>query len=623
MPTINFPSSPVINQTYTEGQNKWVWTGSVWDLVCDPTPLPQTTFSGTAPIDVNVVTEPDGDKQVTVSHNNSGVSPGVYNKVTVDAKGHVTSGEFVDEQNNFVRVLRIPSDQINFTNDIKDEIAAYINQMNPPLVIDKTDSKWNVVIDGAPSGILDSATEINVWFDNSGSMGDALQPLVNMVSSCLKQLLLPIYESETVYNQRVKVRSFTNFTTAVNGKTVSFLGKANRGGQSAEERTLYMLDTMGSSTDITRVINLVFQDESNAAAPPPEVYHKIPFDGVRTSIYDADLALLRASLDAVKNSNYYYGVIYQLSQNTSSDNAFKAFLQAISNGTGNFSGTNGISDLVASGEISIQYDLLKNGTSSYYLNLIRNTMISLGFNNVGDTSSINCLLPITGQIVTSCTASLGNINVISVSGGTGTGYYFTLNGGETQYNLVSGATGLTNGTYSVRIYDSDGNNFLLGNAVTNCVTPLVGTATQSCLNNSGTNGKIDVTGVSGGSGSGYYFRLNGGVTQYIPGTGATGLSDGSYTVVLYDGAGTSINLGTLNISCIQTYNINRYLCGTCTTVGTGAVAYNPSQPLQVGKFYLLTNGQVAEVTGISNFPVSYVVSDVLSYWDSCSLVPCP
>jgi hypothetical protein len=615
MAKIDFPSNPIIGQQHTEGTVTWEWTGSVWDLVCEPVPFPETNYIGVSPIDVAVVNGPNGDKEVTVSHDDSGVTPGTYNKVTIDQKGHITDAENVAEQDNFVRVLKIPSSEINFNNDIKDEIAAYINQMNPPLVIDETDSKWNVVIEGSIPAILDPNTEINVWLDNTGSMTDVLTPLVNMVTSCLKDLLLPVYGDETTYDARVKVRTFTNFNTSVNGQSVSFIGKPDRNNEAATERTLYMLDTLGSTEEISRVINFVFQDEANP------IYHTVQFGGLRTPTYDSDVLALRSSINSISDPNYYYGVIYQLSAGTSFDNAFKAFLQAITTGTGNFSGTNGISDLVEDGKISVQYDLQKSSSPGFYLNLIRDTMISLGFSNVGSIESISCFQAISGQIITSCTGSLGNVDVINVSGGSGSGYYFTLNGAATQYVPGTGASALANGTYSVRIYDAAGNNYLLGNAVVNCATPLTGTVTQSCLSPTGTNGNIDVIDVSGGSGSGYYFTLNG-AGSHTPEVGISGLADGSYSVVLYDGAGTSVSLGTVTISCLQTYNINRYLCGTCTMIGTGAVAYNPSLPLVIGGFYILTNGEIAEVTGISTFSITHTISDVLTYYSSCSSVPC-
>jgi hypothetical protein len=569
-----------------------------------------SSASGTLPI---VVTPSAG--AIAISHANSGVTPGVYNRVTVDARGHVTTAENVDDQNNFVRVLKIPGYMINFDNDIKDEIAAYISQMNPPLVIDDTDSKWNVVIEYSDPSILDSSTEINVWFDNSGSMDNVIQPLLNALNSCLRSLLLPIYGDSATYNQRVKINTFSPATISINGNNLTFTGKAS----GATERTFQIMNTMGSSVSITRVINLVFQDEAN------NTYHATPFNGVVTSNYSSDLTSLKSAISSRPDPSYYRSVLYHLSSGAGDSNAvaFKNMLQAATAGTGNFSGANSITQLVSDGKIRIEYDRQRSNSSNYYLNLIRDTLISMGFTNIGPVESLTCLVPITGTVVTSCTSgTTGIINVINVTGGSGPEYFFTLNGTTTQYTLSAGAT-VANGTYAVRIYDGSGNNYLLGNAVVNCATPLVGTASSSCSAGTNGSGSINVTGVSGGSGTGYYFRLNGAATQYVPGVPVTGLADGSYTVVLYDGAGTSRNLGTLNITCTQTYNINVLFCGTCTQFRTGAVAYNPAFPLIVGKFYILSTGDVAQVTGLSTFAVTDTIPNTFSYYDSCAAVPCP
>ena len=33
MATINFPDSPVVNDTFTVDGKTWIWTGTVWDVV--------------------------------------------------------------------------------------------------------------------------------------------------------------------------------------------------------------------------------------------------------------------------------------------------------------------------------------------------------------------------------------------------------------------------------------------------------------------------------------------------------------------------------------------------------------------------------------------------------------
>jgi hypothetical protein len=93
---INFPINPNIGLEYTD-QNTgitWVWTGETWDFVCDvegSTPLPTTTYIGINPIDVSVFVDQLGNKTVTVSHLESGVIPGSYNRVVVDQYGHIIS----------------------------------------------------------------------------------------------------------------------------------------------------------------------------------------------------------------------------------------------------------------------------------------------------------------------------------------------------------------------------------------------------------------------------------------------------------------------------------------------------------------------------------------------------
>lgn len=619
MAKIDFPLSPVVGQQHTEAGITWEWTGSVWDIVCQPDPT--TTYAGETPIAVDVFVQPDGDKEVTVSHDDSPVTPGTYNTVTVDQKGHVTFGENVNDQDNFVRVLRIPNYMIDFSNDIKVEIANYINQMNPPLVIEDTDSKWNVVIEYSVPDLLDANTEINIWFDNSGSMSVVLEPLVNALNSCLKELLLPIYGDEAIYESRVKVNSFTPGNFTVNGQVISYPGISSDSG----ERTFRAISTLGSSDEITRVINLVFQDEAD---PFLTGYHATPFDGERSTKYDEDLAAYRTVMSGVRNPSYYKAVIYAMIADDEFYNnnlAFIQFLTAASNGTGNFSGLNGVSDFVQSGQVSVETFIEKSTVPAFYMNTIRLTLLNLGFTNIGSTESIVCFVPITALISTGCTDPTGTngfIDIGGVSGGSGSGYYFTLNGGVTQYIPGTGATGLADGSYDVRVFDDEGNNYLLGTVILSCLTELSGEIVSACASSSPNSGSIDLINVVGGSGTGYYFTLNNGSTQYIHGTGVTGLADGSYLVTLFDSTGASVSLGTVSIACVQTYNINRYLCGTCTQIGTGAVEYNPAFPLQISKFYRLTNGETAQVTGISNFSITHVIADTLTYYNTCAEVPC-
>lgn len=191
-------------------------------------------------------------------------------------------------------------------------------------------------------------TYINIYFDSSGSMNSTLTPLQEMRDTLLQDALLPFYNNDaSLYNQRVNVVS--------NGT----------------ERTLNMLDFTGTyPEDADNVVSLVFQDEANP------VYHQVPTDinATRTVQYDSDIAAFRANLDSFSPS-FYRGVIFQVDETGGATN-FKQLVQAIQNGTGNYSGTNGLSDRT---EIVYKYDIQDGGTAQYYLDQVTTALEELGF----------------------------------------------------------------------------------------------------------------------------------------------------------------------------------------------------------------------------------------------------
>lgn len=644
MAKIDFPINPNVGQEYTEGVNTWTWTGTVWDLVCEPVEVPVTSYVGIDPITVGTVTAPNSDITVTISHTESGVTPGIYNSVEVDAKGHVVSGSVVDVQtDNFVRVLRIPSNAINFANDLKDEIAAYINSL--PLAeyleITDTDSKWNIVIDGIQANVIDDNTEINLWFDNSGSINVALPALFNMVYSCLKQLLLPIYNGdETLYNQRVRIFTFVPGTRDVNGQLISFAGKPVDINGDARERTFYILNTTGSTETISRVVNLVFQDEaggdyypSSSIADPVVFDPNTNYGASLTGVCLYDITELNATLSTIGDLNYYRGVIYQMGSTTVNNDRenFKLLLAAVTSSIGLYTGTNSLQTVNSNGQVLIEHGVNVGGSADYYLNLLSNTFKNtLGITNIGDISTITCYQPITSTSVvltSGCVSGQGSINITSIVGGTAP-YSYTASIGSTLYGSASFGspiTGLPDGAYTVTVRDAQNYSYVVrtGTAAVslNCTVPLTGTVTQSCIDATGLNASITVSSVSGGSGAPYKFTLNSSTVDYTitGGTGtATGLADGTYVVTLYDSSGASATIGTQTINCKTRYSINRYECGSCTVLGTGVVEYTPSTPLVDGKFYKLTNGEVGEITGFTTGPITHVVSDLLTYSDSCA-----
>lgn len=123
-------------------------------------------------------------------------------------------------------------------------------------------------------------TEINIWFDNSGSMNATLPALNAMKDGALKSCLLPIYNNDTLlYDERVQV-----FNMLQNNLNERFLACF------VAERNLNRV----ADPNVDFVINLVFQDEGNPG------YHTGNWD---TTIiepqYSSDINNLRNTLGLV------------------------------------------------------------------------------------------------------------------------------------------------------------------------------------------------------------------------------------------------------------------------------------------------------------------------------------
>jgi len=189
---------------------------------------------------------------------------------------------------------------------------------------------------------INADTKIFIYFDNSGSMDDSLVPLQTMRDTLLKDRLLPLYDNdETLYDANVTIIEEGN------------------------ERTMEMLNMQGLTPD-GNVIVLVFQDEARV------VYHNSSITP-RTSSYNADILTLRSRLSSFAE-NYYRAVIFQVEGDT--NDVFRSFIQSIQNGTGDYAGTNGLSDRP---EFNYKYNLTDGGTPQYYLDEIVDALEELGY----------------------------------------------------------------------------------------------------------------------------------------------------------------------------------------------------------------------------------------------------
>ena len=247
-------------------------------------------------------------------------------------------------------------------------------------------------------------------------------------------------------------------------------------------------------------------------------------------------------------------------------------------------GQNGRITVTPSGGTGVYYFTL-NGAGSYGIagasatnadgladNTYTITLYDDGGNSAALTSrTLNCYIQPDGTVNTSCTATNnagGKITVTSPTGGTGV-YYFKVNDGVTQYTTGAGGgvSGLADGTYNIKIYDSIGNVRDKGNFTIACYEAPTGTASYTCIDYTATNARIDVTGVTGGTGTGYYFTLNGSGTYTVgAGNGPSSLANGTYAVVLHDSYG-SRSLGNVVVDCAD-----------CTISGGTASQVPPPTP---------------------------------------------
>jgi hypothetical protein len=206
------------------------------------------------------------------------------------------------------------------------------------------------------SPVFDSSTNVLIKFDKSGSMDGTLAPLQTMRDTLLKDALLPYYNNdESVYYNKVKIEEvqLNHYTSGMYEDPYAMLNYDNK-------------NVAG------KVISLVFMDEADEFA-----YEGMTINDPPLPKHISSLATFRNRLDNFP-ANYYKGVLFQVATPDVYGEmvAFRAYIEAVKNGTGSYSGTNGLSDKP---EVSIKLDITPSSTPQYYKDLIINSLNELGF----------------------------------------------------------------------------------------------------------------------------------------------------------------------------------------------------------------------------------------------------
>lgn len=203
---------------------------------------------------------------------------------------------------------------------------------------------------GKPEQILDTGTKFNTWLDSSGSLGNEINALRNMIQNELKDSFLQYYNNDVVlYNQRVEERV---------SNTERFFEWAGYG---------------ALSSTITKTVNLIYVDEGHPR------YHGITVgDNTKFGDYLTDISALRTKLDFQTNFGDHLSVIFCIEKNTYNVyKQFSHFIDNVSSGANGFDGSNGLSDR---SEVIFVRNVLPEQNSSYYHQLTIEALQDLGYN---------------------------------------------------------------------------------------------------------------------------------------------------------------------------------------------------------------------------------------------------
>lgn len=225
---------------------------------------------------------------------------------------------------------------------------------------------------GAPSCILTdsipcsedvpmkSTTEINIWYDSSGTMETTLPPLELMHSTVLKEILLPIYNyDEALYRERVKIINMKGADWDYTQRFVKCLG---------EERNFQRT----ADASVTDVIHLVFTDES-------VIYGygsgQLFDNSSRAPQYDLDVA---NTITVVDGEAYTIkGTVFRINTGPNYNPGFKDLVQATFINNGVYTNPQNLSAYYGL-KFNCNLDTLPASTPTYYKDQIAAAMKALG-----------------------------------------------------------------------------------------------------------------------------------------------------------------------------------------------------------------------------------------------------
>ena len=222
---------------------------------------------------------------------------------------------------------------------------------------------------GTPELTLNDKVEINIIFDDSGSMNSTLDQLERMTEGTLKDELISAYNDDSSeYSKRVTVLNASQVLRDYGGfASAPFISASDM------ERYLRIFTLLEKrNTDSTKVVNIFFLDEVLGAY---KTGSGVGYSAANQNYID-DLASYRAFLDTVR-----YGTNLSVLAKVDFENPDgNAFISNIYNGTNGFEGSKGLSDRSEAKIITgIQDGNDYSNNPTYYSDIVLQALREFGY----------------------------------------------------------------------------------------------------------------------------------------------------------------------------------------------------------------------------------------------------
>jgi hypothetical protein len=363
-----------------EWNNTTQTTGYIGDSVFDS----DLTANGVAPADINTASNSNKDFNTELTINKTAPTP---SEVKIIAETPLVNDRFSFTINcpnpttlaapthNYT--LKATSSTADFQYNDSDGVTQTItlNQNTPTIVIAQEDSvsvtsgTGNIVegslgfANGTPTQTLDQNTEFIFWLDDSGSLDDEINSLIDMTNNELKDSFLSYYDNDISKYQSQVIYNTDPVTLGI-------------GSGKYAERFLEWSGLEKQNTNSTKLVHIIYIDEAHAS------YHRgTPSqegDNSLLPLYSSDLAALRTSLDNQQNFGDKMIIVFCVEKTIFARfRQFTHFINNVTTGANGFDGANGLSDR---SEVIFVRNVLPGQDSAYYHQKTIDALKQLGYN---------------------------------------------------------------------------------------------------------------------------------------------------------------------------------------------------------------------------------------------------